>query len=105
MSASELHRRSVSLDCDTIYFSDVLGEVRGCEDDCGCSFYFEDDGTKVSRPLLLILDVPDITYPRHFGDTEHLLPRRCFDVSRERMKLSTIVVTNGLPRRDEEDTE
>lgn len=48
MSTLEVGRKSISLDCDTIYFSDVLGDFRSCPRDCGCSFYFEDEGNKVS---------------------------------------------------------
>ncbi|CAM9558807.1 unnamed protein product, partial [Sphacelaria rigidula] len=46
MAPEELKRKTISLDCDTLYFSDVLGDFRDCQPECGCSFYFEDDGTK-----------------------------------------------------------
>ena len=49
MSSAELRRKSISLDCDTIYFSDVLGSFRACESGCGSSFYFEDEGDKVRQ--------------------------------------------------------
>ena len=46
MSAQDLGRRTVSLDCDTIYWNDILGDVRKMPDGyCGC-FYFADDGDK-----------------------------------------------------------
>ncbi|CAM9675491.1 unnamed protein product [Ascophyllum nodosum] len=35
MSPSEIRRKSISLDCDTIYFSDVLEDFRACPGDCG----------------------------------------------------------------------
>lgn len=53
MSPLEVRRKSISLDCDTIYFSDVLGAFRTCADGCGCSFYFEDEGDKVRCCSLL----------------------------------------------------
>ncbi|CAN0161738.1 unnamed protein product, partial [Ectocarpus sp. 13 AM-2016] len=46
MSFAEIRRKSISLDCDTIYFSDVLGCFRACPRGCGSSFYFEDEGDK-----------------------------------------------------------
>lgn len=48
MSSAEVRRKSISLDCDTIYFSDVLGSFRACASGCGSSFYFEDEGDKVA---------------------------------------------------------
>ena len=50
MSSAEVRRKSISLDCDTIYFSDVLGNFRACASGCGSSFYFEDEGDKVTTP-------------------------------------------------------
>lgn len=47
MKPNELRRKSIALDCDTIYFSNVLGEFRACGSGCGASFYFEDEGEKV----------------------------------------------------------
>ncbi|CAM9166762.1 unnamed protein product [Pylaiella littoralis] len=46
MSSVEVRRKSISLDCDTIFFSDVLGSFRACSSGCGSSFYFEDEGDK-----------------------------------------------------------
>ncbi|CAM9355403.1 unnamed protein product, partial [Discosporangium mesarthrocarpum] len=46
MAPEELQRRSISLDCDTIYFSDVLGDFRKCRPGCGASFYFTDHGAE-----------------------------------------------------------
>lgn len=45
MGAEHLKRRTVSLDCDTIYFSDILSQVRALPDGHGACFYFEDHGT------------------------------------------------------------
>lgn len=55
MSPEELRRKSISLDCDTIYFSDVLGDFRVCGREYGCSFYFEDGGDKVGRQTLPVI--------------------------------------------------
>lgn len=43
MTKSQLARRTISLDCDTIYFSDVLASFRNLPSNTGCSLYFEDD--------------------------------------------------------------
>eukprot|EP00752_Nemacystus_decipiens_P003093 g2864.t1 len=53
MSPAEARRKSISLDCDTIYFSDVLESFRACESGCGASFYFEDEGNK---PIFSYID-------------------------------------------------
>ncbi|KAI3659729.1 hypothetical protein MP638_005203 [Amoeboaphelidium occidentale] len=42
MSAAEKQRKTISLDCDTIYFSDVLGDFRELPEGQGACFYFED---------------------------------------------------------------
>lgn len=44
-SSTELNRPILSLDCDTLYFSDVLGAFRSLEPTQGCSCYFIDKGT------------------------------------------------------------
>lgn len=44
-SPIELSRRILSLDCDTLYFSDVLQAFRSLEPTQGCSCYFIDKGT------------------------------------------------------------
>ena len=44
MPASHRRRRTVSLDCDTIYFADILSHVRKLPPDHGGCFYFEDSG-------------------------------------------------------------
>lgn len=44
MSEEELRRPTISLDCDTIYFSDVIDRFQGLEPEHGCCFYFIDSG-------------------------------------------------------------
>mmetsp|Transcript_36127 Transcript_36127/g.84397 ORF Transcript_36127/g.84397 Transcript_36127/m.84397 type:complete len:805 (-) Transcript_36127:85-2499(-) len=45
MSAAELNRKTVCLDCDNLYFSDVLGMYRRLPKEAGACFYFVDEGT------------------------------------------------------------
>jgi len=45
MSPAELGRRTICLDCDNLYFSDVLGPFRRLRRDMGACFYFTDEGT------------------------------------------------------------
>ena len=45
MSGAELSRKTICLDCDTLYFSDVLGEFRKQPQTTGACFYFKDIGT------------------------------------------------------------
>ena len=45
MSTSELSRRTLCLDCDTLYFSDVLSMLRAAPDGKGMCAYFIDTGT------------------------------------------------------------
>jgi hypothetical protein len=46
MEAKHLQRRSVSLDCDTIYWADILGQIREMPAKHGAVFWFPDDGNK-----------------------------------------------------------
>jgi hypothetical protein len=46
MTKKHLQRRTVSLDCDTIYWGDVLGQIRKMPKGHGGCFYFVDDGIK-----------------------------------------------------------
>ncbi|KAH8814815.1 capsule biosynthesis phosphatase [Xylogone sp. PMI_703] len=46
MGQGHLRRRTVSLDCDTIYWSDILQNIRNMPDGHGGCFYFPDDGNK-----------------------------------------------------------
>ena len=46
MDPCHLERRSISLDCDTLYFTDVLAQFRALEPGMGCTFYFEDTQDK-----------------------------------------------------------
>ena len=46
MPPDVLSRRTVSLDCDTIYWADILGEIRQMPRGHGGCFYFKDHGGK-----------------------------------------------------------
>jgi hypothetical protein len=46
MSKEHLDRKTVSLDCDTIYWSDVLADARKMPSGYGGCFYFIDQGRK-----------------------------------------------------------
>ncbi|TAQ89873.1 hypothetical protein B7494_g1812 [Chlorociboria aeruginascens] len=46
MNKDHLRRRTVSLDCDTIYWADVLQHIRDMPEGHGGCFYFPDDGDK-----------------------------------------------------------
>lgn len=45
MSPAELSRKTLCLDCDNLYFSDVLGAFRTLPRDTSACFYFTDRGT------------------------------------------------------------
>jgi hypothetical protein len=46
MNKEQLKRRTVSLDCDTIYWVDILQDIRNMPDHHGGCFYFPDHGNK-----------------------------------------------------------
>lgn len=46
MTETYLERKSVSLDCDTFYWNDILGDVRNMPTGHGACFYFTDNGDK-----------------------------------------------------------
>jgi capsule biosynthesis phosphatase len=46
MTTDRLGRKTVSLDCDTLYFCDVLADFRALPPGVNASFYFEDEGDK-----------------------------------------------------------
>lgn len=46
MPASYRRRKTISLDCDTIYFHDILTKVRQLPSGHGGCFYFEDEGNQ-----------------------------------------------------------
>lgn len=46
MSEEHLERKTVSLDCDTIYWKDVLEDVRSMPKGYGGCCYFIDQGSK-----------------------------------------------------------
>jgi hypothetical protein len=46
MTKDLLARKTVSLDCDTIYWADILGSIRSMPQGHGGCFYFPDTGNK-----------------------------------------------------------
>mmetsp|Transcript_10369 Transcript_10369/g.31220 ORF Transcript_10369/g.31220 Transcript_10369/m.31220 type:complete len:730 (+) Transcript_10369:1-2190(+) len=54
MDAKQRSRRTISLDCDTLWFCDVLGGARALPPDSGASFYFMDDMEDDSAPYSYI---------------------------------------------------
>lgn len=44
MDPEHLRRKTISLDCDTLYFCDVLTDMRRLAKDVGCVYCFEDEG-------------------------------------------------------------
>lgn len=52
-----LYKRTVSLDCDTIYFTDVLSRVRSLPPQHGACFYFPDTG---SEPLFSYIQTDNL---------------------------------------------
>ncbi|RDA86154.1 hypothetical protein CP532_3013 [Ophiocordyceps camponoti-leonardi (nom. inval.)] len=46
MTKKDLQKRTISLDCDTIYWTDILGQARRLPLDTGACFYFKDEGDK-----------------------------------------------------------
>jgi ADP-glucose pyrophosphorylase len=46
MDVNHLQRRSASLDCDTIYWADILQSIREIPEEQGAVFYFPDGGDK-----------------------------------------------------------
>jgi hypothetical protein len=44
MTRQHLARKTVSLDCDTIYWADVVRDIRDMPSGHGGCFYFTDDG-------------------------------------------------------------
>lgn len=56
MDDHQLERRTISLDCDTIYFSDALSPFRSLPVESGCSLYFNDNG---SQPIYSYISFTD----------------------------------------------
>ena len=61
MTGDEIKRKTISLDCDTIYFSDVLSRFRQLSCDEGCCFNFIDEG-----------NVPMYSYIKFDGGTRRI---------------------------------
>lgn len=54
-----LHRRSlktISLECDTIYFSDVRTDFRRLANGCGCCMFFHHDDA-AAKPIFLYINI------------------------------------------------
>mmetsp|Transcript_37079 Transcript_37079/g.66785 ORF Transcript_37079/g.66785 Transcript_37079/m.66785 type:complete len:702 (-) Transcript_37079:128-2233(-) len=56
MDQDHLSRRTVSLDCDTIYFSDILSSLRKLPPGEGASYYFEENS---GRPIFSFLKLDE----------------------------------------------
>lgn len=61
ISKDRLHLKTISLDCDTIYFSDVLSKFRAVPDDVGCSMYFNDP-TALEKPIFSYIALDDVDH-------------------------------------------
>ena len=48
MTSDQLLKKTISLDCDTIYFSDILKDFRSLPPNTGASFYFNDPTAAVN---------------------------------------------------------
>lgn len=59
MSVEELNRPTISLDCDTIYFTDILQSFRSLDADEGCCFYFNDHG---DQPIFSYIEMNAATH-------------------------------------------
>ena len=59
MNGFELSKRTISLDCDTIYFSNVLEKFRALPEGWGTSLYFEDSGERGPIYSYIDLDAED----------------------------------------------
>lgn len=56
MDEDQLSRRTVSVDCDTIYFSDILSSLRALPPGEGASYYFDDQS---GRPIFSFLKLDE----------------------------------------------
>ena len=57
MSPAELSRKTICLDCDNLYFSDVLGGFRDVPRTSGACFFFTDEGTAAIYSYLKLGDL------------------------------------------------
>eukprot|EP01116_Phalansterium_solitarium_P021646 TRINITY_DN6811_c0_g1_i2.p1 TRINITY_DN6811_c0_g1~~TRINITY_DN6811_c0_g1_i2.p1 ORF type:complete len:691 (-),score=232.11 TRINITY_DN6811_c0_g1_i2:164-2236(-) len=80
MSADELKRKTISLDCDTLYFSNVLNQFRSLPADRSCTFYAQDDGNQPSVYSYIALDPDD--------------PTRVLDIA-EKIQISSLANTGA----------
>lgn len=67
MTDSHLKRRTISLDCDTIYFTDVLTSFRTIPRNSGCSLYFVHNDTE---PMYSYISFADDDNKRIIGIAE-----------------------------------
>jgi capsule biosynthesis phosphatase len=61
MSEEELAKRTISLDCDTIYFSDILTPSRQLDSATSACVYFEDSGINAVFSYITLNDESEIT--------------------------------------------
>lgn len=64
VAKDRLQRKTISLDCDTIYFKPVIEEFRRLSDNLNASFYFEDNG---SKPIYSYLKFKDNMMPEGYS--------------------------------------
>jgi hypothetical protein len=68
MTGAQLRRRTISLDCDTVYFSDVLTSFRRLPRADGCSLYFDDTGSQPIFSYITLKGEPSGATDRDAGD-------------------------------------
>jgi len=68
MSSQELERRTISLDCDTVFFTDLLTQFRTLPPGVSGTWYFEDQDTQALYSYLkLVSGSPSGTHPTGEG--------------------------------------
>merc|ERR1719440_783892 len=58
LTPQELTRRTVSLDCDNIYMTDVLSQLRSLPPGISATWYFDDDGEHALYSYLRLAETP-----------------------------------------------
>lgn len=100
MTDVQLARKTISLDCDTIYFSDALTPFRALPADSGCSLYFEDDQPD---PIFSYITLDgedasaDVKDPRPSSPTAIITPLETKHISgiAEKVRISSHANTGG----------
>lgn len=64
LTPQELTRRTISLDCDNIYITDVLSRFRALPPGLSATWYFDDDGEHALYSYLRLADTP----PANLGE-------------------------------------